>query len=292
MKIKNLRITNNGWIALLMAGTIIFSVSGNSKDRTINETIQELIESEDVKEITLLDELIEDGYLQSIDGRNLIENADCLIHYMDIVERLESIDFTGVEELHPLREEDYEKALSLTDEEIRFYSEAATKKAKTQEEQDEKLYALKMLNYLNNYIKEWIRQNGTGISINMLMAAVKGSIAAELGLSEEEYETIRIPENRKTIKDDDFTYTIMVGNKSYSVPTKATGIWDGIEYIYEMQSATFDEDDSSSSRRYQTYRKAIQFAKMTMILGVDINDRDIVSNEHPKKYIRERKKNS
>lgn len=276
MKIKNLKVRLS---ALLLAATMAFSLTG-CKQAKVKTTFSDLISIEEVKDVTLLDELIEGGNATSVTGEDIISASNRLESYMDIVDLLGAVDFQGVDELRPLNEEEYEgtKNYSLDD-----VNELITQVNTTETDllsTENKLIALKKLNFLNTYCKDWIRAYGKSISIQMMMTSVKTSVAEELELSVDDFSEVIIPPNYNS-GDGPEDFCIKVGEERYIVPISFDEAWNTIQYIYTLQSVEID-----SKLEFETYRKALNYAKVTLIAGSNLKNNKLES-QYDYSYIKD-----
>lgn len=271
MKIKNLKFVKAKVIPLLLAGTIS-TVGLTGCNGTVNMsdiTFGQLLEISDVKDNTLMDELLEQGGCQFEEDMTYLEAADLLIRYMDIVEKLDKINFDGVSELRKLTDAEYIETLDYTDEDIDLLIETI-KKAKMDDLVDEenKLTAYKKLNFLNDYCNEFIHENGERISERVMLLSVKTAVADELDLPVDEIGSITIPKSNGNSEPE--SYAIDVNDKRYYVPLNSEEMWNTINYIYQLQSANLTDKTEK-----ETYRKAINYAKTTMAAGVNIKGNKI-----------------
>lgn len=176
MKIKNLKFVKAKVIPLLLAGAIS-SVGLTSCNGTVNMgdvTFEQLLEISDVKDNTLMDELVEQGGCQFTEDMTYLEAADRLLKYMDITEKLSSISFDGVSELRKLSDEEYLETLDYTDEDIDLLIETIKdNKNKELIDEENKLIAYKKLNFLNDYCNNFIHENGERISERVMLLSVK-----------------------------------------------------------------------------------------------------------------------
>ncbi|MBP5678848.1 MAG: hypothetical protein J6X28_03360 [Bacilli bacterium] len=273
--------------ALLVAGTMACSLSAcNGEVNMKSMSPSFLLELQDVKDRTLLDELLINNDLGYLEDLDIIEAADQLERYLDIMDQLKSMNFEGVRELSPLTEEQYAEAFSLPKEEIDLLIKKANYKGKDVTLLDEKMIALKQLENLYRTCNEWVRTYGQSISISFMLSSVKAALADELNLSVEDYRKVTIPPARRSASEGPVPYRIQVGDTSYTVPVGAGEIWNTINYIYEVQISTLEGD-----RELETYRKALNYGKTTIACGIDLGKKNQVQEEvnasYVKKYILE-----
>ena len=279
--IKKLNIYHK-MTAFLLAGTMAFSLSAcNGHVDMKSKSPSNLLEIQEVKDITLLDELMAANELYYFGELDVVEAADQLERYLDIIDLLKKMDFSGVSELEPLTEEQYQEPFSLPLEEIEKLVEKATYKGKDLAQTEEKLIALKQLDHLYTECTNWVHQNGQDVSIAFMIASVKASLASELGLSTEEYSNIIIPPARRSVSNGPEPYMINVGNEHYMVPVGSGEIWNTMDYIYEVQGATLEGE-----KEYQTYRKSLNFGKTTIAAGSDIKKNNKVVEQNGESYIK------
>jgi len=264
--------------AVLLASSVAFSLTGCAGRVDMKKlSPSALLEIQDVKDVTLVDELLEKEELSYNDDLNIIEAAEKLEKSLDILEDLKDIDFKDVSRLDSLTEEQKASALSLTKEDIELLKEDATYNGKDLVEFERKLFALKTLYHLKETTKDWVEYNGRDISIEYMMAAVKGSVADELGLSTKDYSKITIPAKFYSKEPED--YVIHVGDDIYRVPVGVGEIWNTIDYIYAVQEATLKGD-----KELETYRKALNYGKTTMAAGSN-HKKNKLSEQYSASYI-------
>ena len=270
-------------LALIMAGTMAFSLSGcdNGTVEMDSLTTSQVLNIDDVKDVTLIDELIESGKLRFDNEMTIVDAADQLERYMDISDHLKSLDFTGVTELRPLTEEEYEAVLTLSMDDIDLLVEDAKYDGKDLLKIEQKLTALKELEHLYTYCTTWAHNYGKNISLSMMMAAVKGSVADELDIPVESYATIKIPANTSNTSDGPKSYYVKVDETYYEVPMSAEEIWNTIGYIYTLQSSNLPEENE-----FPTYRKALNYAKTTMAAGASLKNKKL-EEQYDASYIKE-----
>ncbi len=279
--IKNLNVYQKA-TALLVAGTMAFTLAGCAGSVDMSSlSASEVLSISDVRDVTLIDELIEAGRLQYNEDLNIIEAADQLERYLDIVETIDGkVDFTGVDQLEALPQARYELSLNYSLDEVNALIEASKYNGKDVVQLEQKLNALKQLRFIYDYCSAWIYENGTNVSIEFMMATIKGSIADDLEMSVNDYNTIVIPPARATNEPE--SNFIRVGDESYEVRLNTEELWNTISYIYAMQE--FDRDCDNA---YETYRKALNFGKTTMAAGANINNKSRVTEQYDASYIKE-----
>lgn len=274
LNIKNLNVVKEKIIPLALAGSLALSLSAcGGKVEMSSIDFDDLMAIESVQDATIIDEMVGEGNLQYNDDMNILEAADQLYRFMDIVEVTDRVDYTGVDSLEPLSNDTYASTLSLNREEVEALVELSKYKGEDVVALEAKLTALKKLNYLNSYCKEWVNANGNMICEDIMIAAVKGSIADELEL--DGFAGINIPPRRTTVSDGPEDYFITVDDESYRVPMGEGEIWNTINYVYELQGSDLGTVDQE--QRYETYRKAINYAKTTIAAGSNVKNNKIVT---------------
>lgn len=272
MGINKLKVKKTA-TALLLAGCLfnLTGCYGNVDMDTV--TLESLMEDDDIKDSTLIDELIAAGELdfEPYDEKhdfheNLIEASDRLERYMDIVDVTSYLDYKDVDKLDPLLEKDLEGLKDISLEEVNNLVEIATSDKKDLVSMENKLKAIKKLNYINTFCNEWIIANGKRISEKMMKVSVKASIANELDYTTDDYKYIGI---RPRIEKEPGDYIIDIkDDKALKVPQSSEEIWNTINYVYAVENADFD--DSLRERERATYRKSLNFAKTTLAAGAEI----------------------
>ena len=268
--------------ALLLAGTMAMSLSacnGNVDMKSL--TPSEVLEITDVRDLTMVDELIAANKLTYYEDLDVVEAADQLERYLDIMDLLEDMDFSEVSQLEPLSEERYQEVFSLPLEEIARLKEQVSYKGKDIVELEKKLTALKQLDYLYRICQSWVHQYGQSVSIAYMMACVKGAVADELNIPVEDYHTITIGERVYGGSSGPEDAVIQVGDTYYRVPTTAGELWNTINYIYEVQGA-----DLEGETELETYRKSLNYGKTTMAAGANVARNNRIVEQNSESYIR------
>lgn len=271
--IKNLHVFKEKIVPIALAATLSLSLSAcGGKVEMQSVDMGDLMAIEEVQGATIIDDMIARGELQYDEDLNIIQAADQLDRYMRIVEMTDGIDFTGVDSLEPLSDEIYEQTLNMSKEEIEALIELSKYKGDDVVALEAKLTALKKLNYLHNYCRDWVYSNGDNICTRIMIVAVKGSVADEFDRTD--FAGITIPERHNFGGEPD-SYSVKVDGEVYIVPTGEGEIWNTINYIYELQSA--DLSDGDQENRFATYDKAINYAKTTIAAGSNVKNNKLVA---------------
>lgn len=263
-RINKLKATRT-LLALLTAGAIGISLSScNGEINMISLSPSAVLENENVQSITLMDDLIWENKLVYEGELDIVEAADQLERYLDIIDLLKDMDFSRVPGLEPLRDEQYQEVFSLPMRELKQLKKDASYKGNDVDRSEQRLYALKQLDYLYRHCTEWVHANGQDISFSFMLAAVKTAVADELGITTRDYSKIVIPPTRRSASAGPEPYVVKVGDTLYQVPVGAGEIWNTINYIYEVQGAHLTD-----KTEYATYRKSLNYGKVTMAAGVE-----------------------
>lgn len=257
--------------ALLLAGCL-FNVTGcNGKVDMDTVSFESLMSDDDIKDSTLIDELIAAGELPAgyDTEENVIAAADKLERYLDIVETTSSLDYKDVDKLEELPAEKLEGLEDISLEDVQTLVEEYKTNKTDLVSIEKKLIAIKKLNYINNYCTQWIVDNGRSVSQRIMKASVKASVADDLEYSIDDYKYISIRERIRSANDEPGDYIIDIkDDKTLKVSPSSNEIWNTIDYIYAVENAKFDE--GLQEREIATYRKALNYAKTTLAAGVDI----------------------
>ena len=234
-------------------------------------SFESLMSDDDIKDSTLIDELIAAGELPAgyDTEENVIAAADKLERYLDIVETTSSLDYKDVDKLEELPAEKLEGLEDISLEDVQTLVEEYKTNKTDLVSLEKKLIAIKKLNYINNYCTQWIVDNGRSVSQRIMKASVKASVADDLEYSIDDYKYISIRERIRSANDEPGDYVIDIkDDKSLKVPISSDEIWNTIDYIYAVENAKFDE--GLQEREIATYRKALNYAKTTLAAGADI----------------------
>ncbi len=255
-------------LPLLLAGTVLTLTGCNGKVDMKDHTVAQLMEIDDIKDKTLLDELMEAGYTYFDDEITCVDAADLLKTRMDIVELLSDMDFSEVKNLRPLSSVEYEETEELSLDEVKLLKQMATTKKTDLVSMENKLFAMKNLAYLYDYCNEWIEEKGATIATSFMLHTVKAALADELNLSVEDYKKISLPPVKQQGGTD---YIIYAASEEYTVPQGVKEIWNTIDYIYQVQHAD-SKKGLTDKTRFATFRKAINYGKTTLACGMNIKN--------------------
>ena len=279
--INKLTIIKTKLAPILLSGTMALSLTscgGRGSVDMSSRTMKELLAIEQIKNSTQLDELSENGELNYNDKINYIQAADKLEKYITRIQKIEEkVEFKGVKELTPLPEEELKETLKISEKDLDKLIKNASYDGDDLKKIEDKLAALKKLEYLKKTYKSWVNKHGLDISINIMMASVKAGVADELNVP---YESIVIPPVSRGKEDSNSIYNIKVSDKKYKVSVSEEELWNTINYIYDVQKANLD-----SNTEYDTYLKAINFAKTTMSSGVNVKNNNL-ETQYSASYIK------
>lgn len=283
--IKNLKISKVAK-ALLVTGTISLALNScNGYVDMKSITANELLNNSEVANVTIMDEMIDDGELKYCEDLNIIEAADKLERCMDIVDAISKENLEDVDKLEQLSNDYYESLLILLTEDkepvmesIETIKKAAHYKGNDYLLLERKLNALKILNYLKNYCNDWVKENGKDISIKFMMAAEKCAIGSELNISTDDYSSIKIDKQTST-KEPESNY-VEVGNKRYEIKNSSDELWNTQNYIYAVQIYK-----PENGKEFETYRKAINLGKITIAAGANVKN-DSIEEQYTASYIK------
>lgn len=276
---KNVKIVKDKLLPILLAGGISLSLSGCGGNVDMSsKSFHGLLEMDEVRNTTQIDEQTLYGNL-SDDDLTSINMADTLERYIYYLEQTKDIDFTGVEQLRLLDEDEYIETKTISDDDLKILIGYAKNEGETLVDQENHLIALKKLKYLHDYCDNWVRLNGKRVSVNMMINSVKAAVADELDLSIDDYANMIIPANYNQDHEFNNKYYIKVGTDVYYISSDAREICNTIDYIYEMQTA-----DISPENELNSYKKALNYAKTTIAAGANLANGEITS-EHNADYI-------
>ena len=281
MKINNLKINKQKALPLFFAGVISLSLSGCGNNIVMGDTsLDELSNIEEVKELTLLDELEETD--KGLSRGKQLEN------YLYLLDELKSYDFTGIDELRPLPEEEYKQLDNMTLEEYGEILNEANVIDVDLVTMEKRLDAIKKLYYLNNYCKQWVENNGVEVVLELMKNSVKANAAVELNIPVEEFDSILIKE-RPSVNEINPKYIIIANDKEYAINPDDHAIWDTIDYIYKIQNPNLMSDEERKKYKEDptdAYKKAIDLSKITICSGSNLKDGNILESQNSKDYIK------
>ena len=281
-KIKNVKIVKEKIIPLLLASTLTLTTSCSSKSVNMGKiSTRELMSIEEIKKNTLLDELENTEYGMFSENLTVLSAAIKLEEYMTIIKKIEKIKFDEIENLERITEEEKQEAERLTQEEIeeqiKYYKNGSPDVVAS----ERRVKAYKMLNYLQDYIPTFIHQKGKEISTKFMIAAVKSAVASALNIPTEDYHEISIPARYDSLKEEIKVYHVKVGKEEYDISKSSKELWETIDYIYQVQNATFP----NQKQELETYKKALNYAKITISAGATKRSH-IITSKNDYAYIK------
>ena len=245
-------------IISLVTGGAIYESKNISNNMKIDESLKEVVES--FEEDTKLDEAVKED-IAVYKGMSIIEAADFLEESIEITEQLKDIDFTGIENLDKLTDEEYKFAEKLTKEDVFLLLQIIeSEKEESLENEEAKLKAIKMLDHLNKTKENWIENNGKKVVLDVLSWAIKSSAGEEFGLDEKELNNIEIPKMKK-VHDMDF-YLLYNDSKIYI--SNSSNMFDAFYYYYQIKSNSNLQDEEN-----KIYKQALDSAKVLTMSGVN-----------------------
>ena len=262
---KNLKVSNNitkkRISALAIAGIMgISSMLGFSSCSKNQEKVDETLSTvtEVFKDNTKLDEAIKLEVAMYKD-MSITEACDKLEKAINIVKKLENVNFDGVEELDKLSEEEYNKALNMSEEEVDILLEEynnASKDKDSLKSEEIKLKSIKKLDYIYRKHKTFVDNNAKDISKELLMFTTKSTIAEALNIKGEDLNTITYPWGNSNPE-----MIVSVNDKNnYILKRNAEGIGAAVNTLYDM-------DSKNDELTYDYYLEIINLAKKTIMIG-------------------------
>ena len=191
---------------------------------------------------------------------NLIDASVLLERYLDISDILENVELDGREiDLNP---QDTERALNMSIGEI----EARKERYKKEKNTDDYVN----LKFIKDYSNNWLRANGYHASFNLLMSSIKASFASELNVGEDYNESVTIIPGG--INGHSISVKVNGQEKIYQVPVSFHEMCAAIDCLTNMQKQNYKGSNDS-------YREALNHAKVVTQTGVDIDSRDRAERE-------------
>lgn len=272
-------------LLLTLSCVIVTFTSCAGKVKMNSLSPKQLLSISDVADDTLMDELIENGYLNHYGtDMDIVSAAEQLENYLNTIDRLKDMDFSQVPLLEPLSDEDKDSVTLLSYSDIATLIEQSQYKGNEPVKQEKKLHALKLLKQLYDDCISWVSQNGQSISIRYMMSAIKAALADELDLPLDQYPNIEICGVLSKDSDDDFS--ISVNGHPYTVKWSAHGINNAISYTHACQNANLAYDtESDRENAFETFRKSLNFAKVVIAEGMNVDDKDRITTEKSDSYV-------
>ncbi len=246
-------------VSMLTGGAIYESKS--IKHNKIDESLKEVVEV--FEEDTKLDEVVDEN-IAVYKNMSIVEAADLLEESIEITNLLQDIDFSEVESLEKLSDNEYKFAESLTKEDTFLLLQILeSDKKDTLEDEEAQLKVIKMLDHLNKTKKSWINENGKEIVLNTLSWTIKSSVAEEFGIDEHEIDSIEIPKLKKV---QDMKFYILYDDKKVFI-SGSSDMFNAFYYYYQIKS-----NNNLQGEENKIYKEALDSAKELIMTGVSTDN--------------------
>lgn len=276
--VKNLKINQRKLMAILLGASISLGMTGcdNSFNFDKEKSFSKVVECN--SENTYLDELLEEDKLNYNEDLTLADAVDMLEKYVNISKKLENIDFTSIDKLRKLSDEEYEETKNLEMSKIDDMIDELAFKPVDFVGQEERLITYKKLGYLNNYVNEWINNNASCVVETALMEVIKAGSAQAISDDVNVIDSFCIPPRTHTSAIENYCITFDDDNV-YNVPQNSSFfgtnvLWDTINELYNYQSLTRPCLDA--------HLKAIEQAKSCLKCYVELDDNDLKAHKKKK----------
>ena len=285
-KSSNININKQGVLSFLCAGVVAFTLSGCHEGVINSVSLDELMTNEEVKDLTLYDELDENYLNQAVEST--LRSGEKLDNYISLLERIKNLDLSGAEDLKPLSDEEYQRLENLKSEEYEQIFIDYNTIDSSYSSMDKRVDAVKKLYYLNQHCQSWINENGDRVAVNLLIDAVKTNVAVELNIPVEEYNSISI-DPRPDTYELNTPYGITINDNKYIIDSTDIGLWDSINYIYCLQNPElFSNEDLNGFEKdpLYKYKRAVDLAKTTISVGSNLKDGNKLEPQNSFDYIK------
>ena len=281
---KNVKL-NTRLVSLILAGTLTLSTTGCGKKETNLMPIDELLQIEEVQDLTLIDELIKAGKLYYGLNSNIIEEASYLEKFLQIEQITKEMNYqeiyANIEE-YQKEEKKFNANINLWDltlGEVETLKEKAKMNVKSYTDITTRQKALQMLYYINQSAKEMVEYNGANTLILLLFTAVRASVAEDLSLGVEEFNTVNILDSApsKTGKD---SYYIIIKDEPYEIKPSEKELWESLDYAFRLRQMT-----PPIRYDYDFYKKGLDLAKMVILEGTNVK-KDTIKQERSSSYVK------
>lgn len=277
-------------LAFLLAGAISFTVSGcKSKELSMHDySFDELINNEEIKNSTILDELIANHELDyfdelnpyNYDRDNYLEMADELEKRIAVIELLNTINFSEVDFLEPLSYEERNDCFNLSLDEIQELIDMASR-GRSLQEKEEQITAFKKLKYIKDSTQNWINNYGDYIYEMVLKYSLKASIADECHVSIDDVVFPTLTGGDRKVDH----YIVHVNGEVFTISDKdSPDLWNAVSYYYFITTPSVDEGETDLLEKY---KKALNFAKEALVIGSNRVD-DSLQQQYSLDYIKEK----
>lgn len=250
----------SGLVAIsLVTGGFLYQDKARKKEVTIDETFKSVMDT--FKNDTELDEA-EAIDMATYKDMSITEAADYLEESIDIVEILSSYDFSEVDSLDPLTDEEYTFAENLTKEDVILITTVldAKEESDSLEYEEAKIKSIKMLSHIKNIREKWIADHGRKVVLDTLDWVVKGSVAEDLNIPVEEINKVEFPSSKKIT---DLKFYVIYDNNNYYLKGDSN-LFGALYYRYQIKST-----NDFGGQEYDIYKDALNSAKIVIMTGVD-----------------------
>ncbi len=255
-----------GILACTIAGGITITTNRRLRDVNLEDiSIDSLLGIEEIQNITLLDELQREDYLQQRED-SLLKRVNQLEEYLKILQEVKFLDKKDYTELRPLSDDEYQTLNNSLFEVLRL-KEEATFRGRNLKDQEKSLIAIKKLAYIKEQCENWVHQNGKEICMEFMLQTIKANVADDLDIPLNQFHTITIPVLSQPVFKRNMIYYIDVGNTSYPVTYGSMELWRTIDHLYQL-----NQSDVQGAEEIVALRTCLNDAKITLAAGSNLTN--------------------
>ena len=249
--------TKRGAQVSALALTLALMLSNCSMKKPTKEiSFEDLLLISEIANITVLDEELDSDEIRFDLDMNILEAADLLKKALDIIEKTKDYKDDGSRKYNDQLEWNVINLVSV--DEVQMLIEDAQTLPINKQKRINKELAENQLKIINYVYTEWVKKYGLIISVDIMKAAVKGSIAQEAGVS---IDDVKLPEKLSSSNN----YYVTVKGTNYQF-LGDLGLHDVVSYIYKIQASSIKEMDTIIKTCY----KALGYAKGAIESGANI----------------------
>ena len=288
---KNINIRTK-LVSLILAGTLTLSATScGKKEENELMPMKDLLQIEEVQDLTLLDELIEKGYLYYGLSSNIIDQASNLEKLIKMVELTSEMNYQEVYaniDDYKEKEKTFNTNINLwqlTIEEVETLREKAKMTVSSYNDIDTRQKALQMLYYINQSAREMIKNNARNTLILLLLTVIRASTAEGLSLDIEEFKEVNILDSEPSKTKED-PYYIIVKDEPYEVTPSKKELWEAMDYVFQLRKE--EKETEGKEPKYHDidfYKKGLTLAKMVILEGIKVKN-GTIKQEHSASYVK------
>ena len=261
--------TKRGAQVSALALTLALMLSNCSMKKPTKEiSFEDLLLIPEIANITVLDEELDSDEIRFNSDMNILDAADLLKKALDIIEKTKDYKNDGSRKYNSQLEWNVVNLVSV--DEVQMLIEDAQTLPISKQKRINKELAENQLKIINHFFTEWVKKYGLIISVDIIKAAVKGSVAQGMNTAASfvyggSTTGGTLTENMDNKSEGYYQENSSAEGTNYQF-LGDPGLHDVVSYIYKIQASSIKEMDTIIKTCY----KALGYAKGAIESGANI----------------------